>query len=323
MFTMANSFESIPQQSSSPVRTESPLLGAEQMNDFRKEEEKRLARIAREARLKETAHTQAEYVSQETREEVIKHLAYGEIESLSELSGSGNKVEIAKIVDDGFGIVKKQSGEKMTREGIEARTGHMREAAGFYIDDQILHFDLVSPTFVREIGGEDASIQQFVPNARSFLQLTLEEHQQLEKIEKFKLWIFDYIIWNADRHHNNFVVEGSQLRAIDNGLSLDDRSITVVAKEYFDVPVPDEIKTLLKNTEDYLAMQDENNISYSEIAIKNLAQFIGEEQAKKCIERIVRIASTVREKGFVAKDFDGGAWSGSRFDRFKKKTIKR
>jgi len=157
-----------------------------------------------------------------------------------------NEVIYVKIRDDGSAIFKPKDGEYdfSRSSGAEKGTLYMRERAA-YLVDRFLGFKLVPPTTIREIDGRIGSAQQFIPDTRSFYEISGEEREVYDD-ELNRLWFLDYLIWNMDRHGNNLLAgetpEGNRsIHAIDNGLSFSGKRDSGSISHYLHKPVPSDV----------------------------------------------------------------------------------
>lgn len=174
------------------------------------------------------------------------------LERREKVSSKDIKVGISRPIfvefkDDGAGIFKLNSREKIGHEG-----SYKKERAA-YLADRFLGFGLVPPTVIREIDGEIGSVQEFVPDAKTAAEayltpaegqeptLTKEQKQSL-KSELFKLWFFDYLLYNGDRHGGNLLVKDNKIYAIDNGWTFKKSNFYWPFCRFFDTPIPQEVK---------------------------------------------------------------------------------
>ena len=213
------------------------------------------------------------------------------------LGGGCNKTVFIELKDDGSGVFKPKNGERGgLRMGVEAGTYFRRERAA-YLLDRFLGFDLVPPTVVREIDGEVGSFQQFIPDAKTVIQLEPSELNEVAlKQQRIKLWIFDYIIYNSDRHLGNFLVKDGKVYAIDNGLSFGD---DIGVKGYFfDAPIPLE---MVEGIEKFLSWEEGRKICED-----LLRELLNPEEVAACMGRIKRIAGIIRQYGKVPLESELG-----------------
>ncbi len=139
------------------------------------------------------------------------------ITSDSHLGGGTNVVR--KITTDDFtAIFKPKAGEKkgITRAFKEG-TAHNREAASYQVD-KLLGLDITPTTVIREISGKIGSVQEFVKDAQVLKKLSAA----IKPVGAEKMYFFDIVIGNADRHTGNAMYRAatkgrlSKMWAIDN-----------------------------------------------------------------------------------------------------------
>lgn len=203
---------------------QSPLLSIEE--EFKRKQAERMAAAKREA---------ASLVERQTttspQETVIRSR---ESLSSSELKGGVNRTEFVQLKDDGSVVFKPIAGETgLGYMNLEPGTYYKRERAAYAVSE-FFGFELVPPTVIRELNGELGSAQEFIPGAKPAYDLFLgrDRSSAWEKVNlvgkyydwKYeaalnRLFIFDHLIWNIDRHYGNFLLEGGKVYAIDNGLS--------------------------------------------------------------------------------------------------------
>lgn len=204
-----------------------------------------------------------------------KILSSREKSSSKNLGGGCNETVFIELRDDGKGIFKPKKGEKENlRDNIETGSYYKRERAA-YLVDMMLGLNLVPPTVIREMDGEIGSLQRFIEDAKTIREISYEEREELE-LEMIKMGIFDYIIWNSDRHGDNFLVKEKRFYAIDNGLSF--ASDALDTYEYlYNKKIPqdaiDKIKIFLSSDK-------------KAILQTLLEELIPEKEVKACIKRI-------------------------------------
>jgi len=177
-----------------------------------------------------------------------------ERESDKNLGGGVNTTLLVKLKDDGSVIFKPKNGEN---ENWKELVQYKRERAA-YLVDRFLDFGLVPPTVIRDIDGAVGSAQEFIPDALSgheYEHVLQADDVNIDKYElKEKLYLFDYIIANGDRHGNNWLVKNGRVIAIDHGVSFwpwtDSPSIEF-PKEWVE-----KIKKLIDSTETYQILCD-------------------------------------------------------------------
>lgn len=272
-------------------------------------DELKLKEAERQAQAKLEARTLTErQTSTSPHEQVIRtHEAL----QTSELGGGVNKTEFVQLKDDGSIVFKPISGE--TRVGdninahIEAGTYYKRERAA-YLVSEYFGLNLVPPTVIRELHGETGSAQEFIPNAKlAYEVLGRDRFSMLEKINivgkrrdnKYKnalnkLFVFDHLIWNFDRHLSNFLLKDGEIHAIDNGFAFNKigdndhlRWSAHVSGFYYDKEVPADVAARLQEfvsrpeAEEELRLQMEGLLSDEEI---DALVYRAKEIAKKALK---------------------------------------
>jgi hypothetical protein len=145
-------------------------------------------------------------------EEVIES---HEKESEKELGGGINTTVYIKLKDDGSIVFKPKGGESKRFRKLEQ---YKRERAA-YLVDLFFGFHLVPPTVIREIDGEVGSAQEFIQDAEMGVAYYFEVTENPDLIrEALKMDLFDYIINNADRSPDNWLVKDNRIVAIDHGI---------------------------------------------------------------------------------------------------------
>jgi hypothetical protein len=228
------------------------------------------------------------------------------------LEGGINEACFIELKDDGSGIFKPGNGEnkflpernRPLRKNAEAGTYYLRERAA-YLVDKFLGFDLIPPTVIRTINGAEGSFQQFVPDAETLFARELvgtqwkrKGRKERERIkggqlqgELLKLWIFDYIIYNSDRHGGNFLVKDDKVYAIDNGLAFAPDKLRRNYGKFWDVSIPDELK---EKFESFLSQEDKQKV------LKDLlSELLKPGEVEACLGRIETIGRIIASKGSI------------------------
>ncbi|OGZ97088.1 MAG: hypothetical protein A3I44_01015 [Candidatus Sungbacteria bacterium RIFCSPLOWO2_02_FULL_51_17] len=127
--------------------------------------------------------------------------------------------EFLQLQDDGASVFKPKDNEVDLRDNVRPGTFYKRERAA-YLVSKFLGFELVPPTVIREVDGQIGSVQQFVEDAKGPYEIP-SGAKLLDRWpeELMRLWLFDLIIWNSDRHDGNLLFKNDRACAIDNGLS--------------------------------------------------------------------------------------------------------
>ena len=229
-------------------------------------------------------------VDGESGEETILRLRAKE--ESRELKSSGeNKALFVKLKDDGSAIFKPKNGERSLRTEVKEGT-YFKRARAAYLVSKALGFDIVPPTVIRSLDGEIGSIQQFVRNAKTYLEVSSEEKQKIlqkHRGQLIALWIFDIIIWNSDRHDSNLLV-ADDVRAIDNDLSFGEDGLRYLFG-YYDTPIPPQI---IAGLEHFSSSED------TRLVLKDLLLgLLSEQEVMACFSRIDRIARLIK-KGTIS-----------------------
>ncbi len=173
----------------------------------------------------ETIHvTEAGEERKLTREEIEQIIATHEPVEILPLKGGQDIAQLVELRDDGSILFKPTSTELgIHRDNIEQETYAQRERAA-YVVDKFFNFNLVPETVIREVGGKIGSAQRFIPDTST----AFDASYYIPDAAYSLLALFDFIIWNNDRHENNVLVPNEEpepekmaqnLKAIDNSLS--------------------------------------------------------------------------------------------------------
>lgn len=199
------------------------------------------------------------------------------------LWGGCNQSLFVNLKDDGAGVFKPKNGEcKHLREHVLALSYYKRERAA-YLVSRFLGFDFVPTTTIRELDGEEGSIQEFIEDAQSGFEADRPFDDAVIQ-ELFKMWIFDYIIYNSDRHGGNFLVKGNWVYAIDNGLAFGADSPKFF-EVFFDQPIPEELIGKIKK---FISWEEGRDI------LKDLLlELLSPDEVEACFKRIEKISQLV------------------------------
>lgn len=202
-----------------------------------------------------------------------------------------------EIVDDGKAVFK---------------TVDFPEERAAYLVDLFLGFGLVPTTVIRELRGEIGSAQEFIPDAMMGLDCSISDLSEENYVnELMKLWVFDCIIANRDRHNGNFLAKDGKIYAIDHGRSfgwtdtkdLHGRTSAFgeqidtsqyywgykLSEQFLSRPIPQGVVSKLQ---EFMGKTSEQKI------LENLlAELIGTKHAALAIKRIKVISAEVIEKG--------------------------
>lgn len=211
--------------------------------------------------------------------------------------GGVNKAMFVKFKDDGAGVFKaKENEEAGLREHIEAGTYYKRERAA-YLVDRAFGFGLVPPTVIREVDGKIGTVQEYIEDSIPGTRYVYEAFDKNDKFwqERMKLWVFDHIIYNSDRHYGNFRIKEEKIYAIDNGLSFGVAYLSA-DRELYDAPVPKKITKALRR---FVAAPDKQ-----EILRGVLGELLTQEEVESCFARIKRITEILKEHKSIPWQFE-------------------
>jgi hypothetical protein len=212
--------------------------------------------------------------------------------SSKELGKGENSAEFLQLQDDGSAIFKAQSNEVRLRESIPRGSYYKRERAA-YLVDKFLRFGLVPPTVIREVDGEIGSMQRFISNGSTILELPQEKINQDETQEHLaRLWVFDYIIYNSDRHNSNFLIgDDKKVHAIDNGLAFGYDSLRRLYDRFIKNETRLSAPTAIKESIDRFVAWPEGQTILREL----LAELLPSDEIDACFNRISYVAALLQE----------------------------
>ncbi len=207
-------------------------------------------------------------------------------------------------------MFKPKHGE-IQRFGIPDGTLYRREVAS-YVVDKFFGFSLVPPTVYKVIDNNEGSLQRFIPDACTGGGVPSNELQQLDE-EFTKMLLLDMIIWNSDRHGNNFLVKDKRLIAIDHGFAFaGPRSNLryVLAKDIWDCCVvefdsnnEDEIVVPKDVAQKIIDMSSPSSSKLNSLRAV-LGELIEEVAVDACINRIRFLAKALNDNnGVLPVDF--------------------
>ncbi|MFA5830972.1 MAG: hypothetical protein WC878_04040 [Candidatus Paceibacterota bacterium] len=227
-------------------------------------------------------------------------LEKGMVKRSRELIGGANKVFFVEFIGDESGIFKPASGEfAYSKNHIEKGTLYKRERAA-YLADYFFNFGIVPPTIIREIDGEEGSVQRFIPDTVPYSDVwkfSMPDEKDFQYQMKH-LWIFDFLIHNSDRRSVNLLFSGLcdeppcniTLHAIDNGCSFsEDKSC--FAAEFYDEDIPEELTTKIKEF-----AEDKHR---QEILRELLLPLLTEKEINAFFARVEKIAAILKEYGKI------------------------
>ncbi|MFN8015900.1 MAG: hypothetical protein U0R17_04760 [Acidimicrobiia bacterium] len=135
----------------------------------------------------------------------IQSMFENEIDILGYLSNSSNRALIGEIeaADKKFTVVVKPSSYENPLLDFEWGTLSKREVASYELSN-LLGWNLVPPTLLRDVDDLECSVQLFVPHDPREHYFSMTE-KDMNEIEKFA--VFDYVINNADRKAGHVILE--------------------------------------------------------------------------------------------------------------------
>lgn len=207
------------------------------------------------------------------------------------LGGGVNITTYVKLRDNGADVFKPKNGENKSYH--ESGSFFKRERAS-YLVDKFLNFNLVPPTVIREINEQIGSVQEFIPDADTFNQITRrEEETATRNNELLKLWLFDMLIYNADRHCGNLLYKEEKIFAIDNGISFSGKSHLHVTKTFENKNIPENIKRQFN--------EFKKNTKKKETLEKLLLELLDKEEVDAFFARLDKIAEFL-QKAFISSE---------------------
>ncbi len=181
-----------------------------------------------------------------------------------------------------------------------------------YVVSQVMGFDLVPTTVVRQISTRRLKHPKLEEDGRTFseifgksaigiLQEFIEHAETLESVgeeavnkdDLMKLYIFDYVTANWDRHSKNVLKQGKNIFAIDNEGSffeLDLESYNNLInnlKKVAGEPIPLKIREIFNDFQ--------NNKDKREILKNELSELLPEEYVNATFSRINQISKLLTE----------------------------
>ena len=161
------------------------------------------------------------------------------------------------LADGEVGVYKSLSGESTMLSDTAGGALYKREAAAYDVAKAMGWDDLVPETVVKRGPVNIGSVQKWVDGTIAS-ETSGAVMQRIAEFEKERLFAFDVVIGNADRHGGNFMITSTRkIKAIDNGFAfLVDKAETAINLRpfysgYFNntisPKVKDAVKRLLKN----------------------------------------------------------------------------
>ena len=152
------------------------------------------------------------------------------MEDLDSIESGINKAFVVKFKDGTKGIFKPKFGEQNSLRWMLTDKGddgflYTREVMAFNLDDQFLKWNIVPETVERTVNGKIGSLQKWITEKNVTVAHDVNRISVLDTFRKTqdaeKMYLFDVLIGNADRHAGNYLINNSTFKgfAIDNGNS--------------------------------------------------------------------------------------------------------
>lgn len=166
------------------------------------------------------------------------------------------------------------------------------------------------------LDGEMGSMQEFIPDAKTFSEVKRDATEggydsllNKHKADLMKMWIFDIIIGNSDRHGGNFLIQDDTLYAIDHGYSLNHQGPSFQHKiwlnhgfrKFFDEQLPQELITGIKN---FLERPEEQ-----QILEELLSELFDKQYASVCLRRIKTVGEILVKNGKISRPQGDDYWA--------------
>jgi uncharacterized repeat protein (TIGR03843 family) len=242
--------------------------------------------------------------SPETDSPEERILSSRELVDSQELGGGMNETRFINLKDDGAAVFKPMKGESPLLDEIETGTYYKRERAA-YLVDKFFGFGLVPPTVIRQFEKDIGSVQQFIPgttmaaDAWDPSQRPRAEDPEAEskRNQIATLALYDYLIFNADRHYGNALVKDTKLYAIDHGLAFGDsyyRNEALLEGGYkgwlCGERIPEEVHGKLKN---FFKWEEGGRVLHD-----LLGELLSEKEVDAFFKRLVKVATMVDKGSF-------------------------
>ncbi len=210
----------------------------------------------------------------------------------SKIYGGINETAYVKFKDDGGGVFKPGDGE-VCRDSKDKDflPGYKCERAA-YLVSRFLNFDLVPPTVIRTVGNRIGSVQEFIEDTKTINE-TKEGHDlpKSKVLEFQKMWLFDLLILNDDRHSGNFLITGEEGKenviAIDHGYSFAPTSSLPGFGDFYCEDISSDLVDKISS------FSDGNE---KEILRDLLDELLPKEIVKKFMERLRYLANALKER---------------------------
>lgn len=212
-------------------------------------------------------------------------LANGETSGLRRIQGSPRIWHVK--LEGGAGIFK----SRKYKDKIISDTQNERAA---YLISRIVGFNFVPATVLRNIGGQDGALQEYIPGSKF-----LHEVEQTPKIKEglYKYWIFGHMLRNMDRHDENLLIKDDSVISIDHEGSFDpdysDPSYFDQFRQYYGQASPDYLIQLLK-------LFDSDNLR-QELLRNSLHELLSTDDIDITMRRIGEIGKILLKNGGISR----------------------
>jgi len=217
-----------------------------------------------------------------TKEEALELLEEGNLELDGLISWGSNYTFLGKVCRESREvdvIYKPRKGERPLWD-FPAGTLCLRERAAFLISE-ILEWNLVPPTVLRDGPHGWGSVQQFIEHDPDTHYFSLQGQYQ---IQLQQIVLFDLLVNNADRKGGHVLLdENEHLWSIDHGICFHaEHKLRTVIWEFAGKPIPSE------QTEDLQRLQEQLRDS-SSVLIQQLKELLSEREMQALQQRLRRL----------------------------------
>ena len=217
-----------------------------------------------------------------TKEEALELLEEGNLELDGLISWGSNYTFLGKVCLESREldvIYKPRKGERPLWD-FPAGTLCLRERAAFLISE-ILEWNLVPPTVLRDGPHGWGSVQQFIEHDPDTHYFSLQGQYQ---IQFQQIVLFDLLVNNADRKGGHVLLdENEHLWSIDHGICFHaEHKLRTVIWEFAGKPIPSE------QTEDLQRLQEQLRDS-SSVLIQQLKELLSEREMQALQQRLRRL----------------------------------
>jgi len=219
-----------------------------------------------------------------TPAEILHILKNNEVETINPLANGKNSPDLIELQGGISGIFKRKKKEVHLDSRVEKGTYFRRETAAYEVS-KLLGYGHVPETTIRKVDGDIGSVQRVVDNVNMLGFMSKSETKDIPIGQYVEMFVFDYIIFNRDRHRGNVLVKDGQLIPIDHGASFGNSSMVFKLKPHFDGdfdPVDEEVSPEMKNALSELVENDDK----MEELFMTLKKYLKFGEAIACVKRI-------------------------------------